>query len=187
MTANLSARLGFLTDAAHLLAKTAPETSAYLMSCRTGLMARNDVPLPEAQRQHLCTSCGHILIPGQQDAIRYETQKALRVKKKRQKTAKDARPPRQEAGGQGPRRIISCGTCGVDTIIKMSAPDPISRKPLKVVAATSVPEQKPATANASSKKRAKSRKAGLVALLQNQATASTTRPSLSLADFMKKD
>jgi hypothetical protein len=46
-----------------------------------------------------------------------------------------------------------------------------------------VEAQKPATANASSKKRAKNRKAGLQALLSGQQRQSN---SLSLADFMMK-
>jgi len=190
MSANLTARLIFLTDAAHLLAKSAPETSSYLMSRRTSLMLENDRRLSDVERQRLCTSCGHILIPGQGegDSVRHETQKYPKGKgKKKPKTDGEARRRRQEAGGRGTLRIFHCGTCGRDTVVPMPAPAPIVRKHSQAAAAPEVPERKPATANASSKKRAKARRDGLAALLRDAAAASTARPGLSLADFMKTD
>ncbi|RCI11764.1 hypothetical protein L249_7148 [Ophiocordyceps polyrhachis-furcata BCC 54312] len=48
----LAAKVDYLTDAAHLLRSSAPETSAHLMRYRSDLMSQAGVPQPQLQRQH---------------------------------------------------------------------------------------------------------------------------------------
>lgn len=190
----LSPTLNFLTDAAHLLAQTAPETSAHLMSQRGALMFHNDLPLSDVQRQHVCGSCGHIMVPGNADLLKLESNKAPRRKRKGKVTA-----GRASAQTTGLRKTLTCGMCGRYTQIALPPAPPIVRraKQAKGSGASSLPaDQPPAaptpapapakpSANASSKKRAKNRKQGLQALLQSQA-ASGPKVGLSLSDFMKK-
>lgn len=182
----------FLTDAAHLLRFTAPETSAHLLSQRAALLYSNDLAPSELERQHACAACGHIMIPGQGTQLKLETLRASRKKTARTKPSKSQTPTRKtQPPAEPPQRSkdFTCGLCARVTRIPLPAPEPVARqkaakaKAKMQKAAESVEVQKPATANASSKKRAKNRKAGLQALLSGQ-----QRPSnpLSLADFMMK-
>ncbi|KAI1403533.1 hypothetical protein F4819DRAFT_219973 [Hypoxylon fuscum] len=182
--------LGFLTDAAHLLSKAAPETSAYLMAQRNTRMFNNNLQQSDVQRQHVCGACGHIMIPGQGSELKLETDKAIR--KRSQQKGKRASTSRKR---------FTCGMCKRYTDISAPPATAISRrhpiKPAKRLGAVPrpntstppLPEPVKASANVSSKKRAKSRKQGLQALLQ-QAQSSTSKPQnglgLSLSDFMKK-
>jgi len=193
-----TAALNFLTDAGHLLATAAPETSAFLMRQRGALMFENDLLQSDIQRQHVCSCCGHIMVPGNGSTLKIENKKGLekrsrpvrRPKKRRQ----DAAPP------SGPTKVLTCGHCGTLTRISLPPPTPISRRKMKKEETTAgsstlaqttsldTPPQQVATANSNSKRRAKSRKAGLQALLDQKHTAQNSRPGLglSLADFMKK-
>ncbi|KAI0010514.1 hypothetical protein F4779DRAFT_616482 [Xylariaceae sp. FL0662B] len=208
---HLPASLGFLTDAAHLLATSAPETSAYLMAQRNSLMFNNDILQSDVQRQHVCGSCGHIMIAGQGEKLNIETNKAFR-KKSRSNIQKPQSAVAAAASSSIStcRKRFTCGMCGRYTDIVVPPPAPISRHRQKQLARLSgaatkhLPANMPsnmtataakssatatATANASSKKRAKSRKQGLQALLQ-QSQSSSSKPQtglgLSLSDFMMK-
>ncbi|KAK3397012.1 hypothetical protein B0T20DRAFT_247247 [Sordaria brevicollis] len=219
----LSRALDHLTDAAHLLATTAPETSAFLMSQRGNLMFENDIPGSDVQRQHVCSCCGHIMIPGQGSTLKFEHQKGVRKRaragQKFTKTPAQTKQQQTRETRKGPIKRITCGHCKKHTEIKFPAPAPISRRSLNLVTqpqqqapkttttTTTGPKpntaptlgslgglsaQKPATpsgtASANSKKRAKSRKAGLQALLDQSNASKSARPGLglSLADFMQK-
>ncbi|KAJ4416396.1 hypothetical protein N0V85_002290 [Neurospora sp. IMI 360204] len=210
----LSATLDFLTDAAHLLATTAPETSAFLMNQRGSLMFENELPQSDVQRQHVCSCCGHIMIPGHGSTLKFEHQKAvrkrLRAGQKFTKTPVQTKQQNQESR-KGPVKRITCGRCKRQTEIKSPAPAPISRRSinLKTQPQQQAPKttttttglkpnaaptlglsaQKPTpSSSANSKKRAKSRKAGLQALLDQSNASKSSRPGLglSLADFMQK-
>ncbi|KAK3293223.1 uncharacterized protein B0H64DRAFT_208311 [Chaetomium fimeti] len=61
----LTTSLNFLYDAGHLLAITAPETSAYLMGRRNDLMLEHELTLSDKHRQHVCSCCGRIMLLGQ--------------------------------------------------------------------------------------------------------------------------
>ncbi len=189
MASHVSAQLRFLTDAAHLLATTAPETSAYLMHRRTELALSHDLPLSDVQRQHVCTSCGHIMMPGRGgDALRFETGRAARQKAKKKATTRKPAPAER-----GITKVAACGSCLRETRIALPAPSPVTRKKKTLLARPATDDQsaevqKP-SANATSKKRAKSRKAGLQALLDQQqeaARSNTSGPGLSLSSFRKK-
>ncbi|KAI2632465.1 hypothetical protein GGS26DRAFT_77610 [Hypomontagnella submonticulosa] len=189
--------LGFLTDAAHLLMKTAPETSAYLMAQRNSLMFHHDLEQSDMQRQHVCGACGHIMVPGQGSELELETSKAVRRKRVEKNSSAAAS---KTALAAGCRKRFTCGMCGRYTDISIPPAPPMSRrrplKPVKSLApnvahpnVSALTEPVKVSANASSKKRAKSRKQGLQALLQ-QAQSSTSKPQsglgLSLSDFMMK-
>ncbi|KAI1826847.1 hypothetical protein F4861DRAFT_17652 [Xylaria intraflava] len=209
----LPATLGFLTDAAHLLISTSPETSAHLISQRNSLMFNNDLDQPDVQRQHACGCCGHIMIAGRGDLLKIGNNKTTRKKKRSSGTRKTATasskvslPPRR-----GCRKILTCGKCGRYTKIHLPPPASIPKRRFKqtsrtttntgatqptsatlsktsglpIGAASSEPAK--TSANASSKKRAKNRKQGLQALLQQSSSSkSQAGLGLSLADFMQK-
>lgn len=201
-----SPTLKFLTDAGHLLAFTAPETSAYILRQRNDLMFEHEIPLPEVQRQHVCTACGKILAFGEGSDLVFKKNKKAVIKKKQQTppAPKVEKAKKQEPRSSGPTKRIECGHCSSTIEIKLPAPAPIIRRTVKPAhkvskttapgAAPSLPKtsgshettssQKPAS-NANSKKRARSRKAGLQALLE-QSKNSRPSPGLSLADFMSK-
>lgn len=193
--------LRFVTEAGHLLATTAPETSAYVMSRRNDLMFEHEIPLSDKERQHVCTSCGHIMLFGQDSDLQFSSRKRPTMKPRSVPGSKGkaTRLPGPQASS-GPTKAITCGHCNRLTEVRLPAPARISRQKVKVVKSTKAPgigvgaslssaAQEPpsqkATSNASSKKRAKSRKAGLQALL-NQSSASRPGLGLSLADFMQK-
>ena len=194
-TPNLTTHLNYLTDSAHLLAKTAPEISAHLSTCRNQLLLANDIPLSDVQKQHVCGACGHIMILGRESMLKVENQRWARSTKKHRRAAnKTMNQQKGESIPLGPEKKVSCGYCGRYTRVNLPAPSPISRKKKKLqtsskapaVPSHAAPPQKQ-SANASSKKRAKNRKAGLQAMLeQSQANKNSARKGLglSLADFM---
>ncbi|KAI0853918.1 hypothetical protein F5Y00DRAFT_62595 [Daldinia vernicosa] len=182
--------LVFLTDAAHLLMKTAPETSAYLMTRRNSLILHNDLEQSDSQRQHVCGACGHIMIPGQGSELKMETKMNPQRKKLKRKNNSSKVITGKSAPTAERRKKFTCGMCGRYTDIVLPPVAPISRRrPLKSAPALIPSEPSKVSASASSKKRAKSRKQGLQALLQ-QAQSSASKPQtglgLSLSDFMSK-
>ncbi|KAL1843646.1 hypothetical protein VTJ49DRAFT_628 [Mycothermus thermophilus] len=197
---DLKATLSFLTDAAHLLAATSPETSAYLMHQRNDLMFAHEMPLSDKQRQQVCTSCGNILLLGTDSQMEIRSEKRPRNNKR--PGAATVKPR------MGPTKIITCSHCSRVTNVQLPTPPPVSRPKVKknkvaekmpgragLAAATAPPlskitetestQPKPTSSSASSKKRAKSRKAGLQALL-SQSSSSRPGLGLSLADFLDK-
>ncbi|KAI0602356.1 hypothetical protein F4775DRAFT_237381 [Biscogniauxia sp. FL1348] len=219
-TDTLPSSLHFLTDAAHLLATTAPETSAHLMSQRNSLMFENQLHQSDVQRQHVCGCCGHIMIMGQGDVLKLETGRALRKKRKLAKGSVKRDVSTSTSSRHGCRKVITCGMCSRYTKINLPPATPVSRgrpkkqqqkqasQPMVTVVdtpsslssiiqshanspASSAPEapltNAKTSANANSKKRAKSRKQGLQALLQQSASSKPQLGfGLSMADFMKK-
>lgn len=195
-TSSLGNDLNYLSDAAHLLAEAAPETSAFMMSCRSGLMSAHDLRQSDVQKQHVCGACGHIMIPGHGSTLKIESDRALRNKKRRKSGGDKTKPQpaKDQVTRSGPCKVFSCGHCQRETKISLPPPAPILRKKTydrsttRPSALRGTEAQRP-TANASSKKRAKSRKAGLQALIdQNQVNRNSAKSGLglSLADFMKK-
>lgn len=218
---DLSPQVQFLNDAAHLLSHSSPETSAFLMRRRNELLVENDIPISDTQRQHVCSACGHIMIPGfhQEDTLKIQTEKhnevLQRSKKRSSKTSSRASqqqknsstptavppPPAARAMPAGVSKVITCSSCSRKTRLKLEGPKRISRvrranleskalvdgRKLQQCPAEPV-KPPPSSANASSKKRAKNRKAGLQALLDQKKSSgpSSSGFGLSLSDFMKK-
>ncbi|KAF4950843.1 hypothetical protein FGADI_7883 [Fusarium gaditjirri] len=181
----LPGTIEFLTDAAHLLWATAPETSAHLMSQRGHLLQQYGVKLSDVQRQHVCGGCGRIMIPGQEATLNLDARKSLQRKAKSKKSSGNS-TPKAAQDLQGPCKILHCHSCQRDTKIPMPPPGPAVRRKTaqsRVKKVSAPVEQPKQTSNASSKKRAKNRKAGLQALLSGQ-KQQTANP-LSLSHFMK--
>ncbi|KAL1883896.1 hypothetical protein Daus18300_000003 [Diaporthe australafricana] len=212
VSSELGPQLQYLTDAAHLLAASSPETSSFLMSRRTSLLVDHDVPVTEHQRQHVCSCCGHIMVPGQASTelrlgvdrvLKSRTRAGTRTREQAQaQGAPAATPPSSQKPGIS--KVFTCGKCNRYTNLQLPAPRPLlkgrARAKSKSVGQQKLPQEnrqavaaatEPAkmSANASSKKRAKNRKAGLQALL-DQRSGQNSSPSsglgLSLSDFMKK-
>lgn len=170
----------FLADAAHLLRDAVPETSAYLMSECADHLSRQGSSISDIYRQHVCTACGHLMIPGDATKLKLEARRMSRKKSPSRIRGAITLPI-------GPCKTLTCGHCKSITRIHLPAPEKVSRsrtakKTVDPDPGTQPDKPKPVTANASSKKRAKNRKAGLQALLSSQ-----QKPSggLSLASFMK--
>ncbi|KAF7542653.1 hypothetical protein G7Z17_g11394 [Cylindrodendrum hubeiense] len=178
----------YLTNAAYLLRMTAPETSAYLMSHRNQLLDEHGVPQSETQLQRACGGCGIIPITNWGTMMKPETRKTSRRKTKGP-TSRSTASVRSTGLTKASKttsktRILHCANCQRDTKITLPSPGPAIR--LKAKAPTKIkkpaaPDAPKPTANSSSKKRAKNRKAGLQALLSGQQAANP----LSLVHFMK--
>ncbi|TAQ85992.1 hypothetical protein B7494_g5680 [Chlorociboria aeruginascens] len=82
----LSARLRFLNDAAHLLATTAPATSRHLMSRCNSLLFENNIEPAESEKLKACGACGTIMIVGVAATFKVETQKPRSRKRNRDDT-----------------------------------------------------------------------------------------------------
>ncbi|KAK0704717.1 hypothetical protein B0H67DRAFT_357614 [Lasiosphaeris hirsuta] len=195
---DLSPTLKFLTDAGHLLATTSPQISAFCMRQRDKLAFEHKLPQPEPQREHVCGRCGHIMIPGQGSTLSFKPKTSLvgRPRSVAHQKLKGGLDKEQH----GPTKVLTCGHCGRVTELKLPTPARISRRDTRPVKSlvkaiapgkiessqTSSREPQKTNANASSKKRAKSRKAGLQALLEQSNASKGSRSGLSLADFIAK-
>jgi RNase P subunit RPR2 len=190
--AEITPTLEYLTDAAHLLQTTAPGTSAHLMSQRGELMWQRDISLSEVQRQHVCGACGNIMIPGNTSALRLDARRARYTSKK---SKANLQKP-EKRGVKDLTKVIQCKRCDRKTKTNID-PVPRSKATNKPTLRAATHQAEPsadspppkatsasAQSNASSKKRAKNRKAGLQALLSGQQQQKSK--SLSLADFMQK-
>lgn len=183
----LPGTIEFLTDAAHLLRTTAPETSAHLMSHRGQLLQQYGIAISDIQQQHTCGGCGLIMIPGQEATLKIDARRSTQKKTKGAKAGAGS-TPKHTPSTERPCKTFHCDNCERDTKIPLPAPGPaVRRKKVaqsKVKKVSSAPVEQPKqTTNANSKKRAKSRKVGLQALLSGQ-KQQTTNP-LSLSHFMK--
>lgn len=203
--------LDYLTDAAHLLRSTAPETSAHLMSHRGNLMFSQGMAPTDIHRQLVCGACGHIMIPGSESAVRLEARMSLRRRREGRPRARSAPNIKKSSSAKDLRKSIVCGRCSRSTKVTLEAPPPPAsrgraagrEKPSSSTmenskrgkGQTAAPpmamndlgddtSSSKTSNNASSKKRAKNRKASLQALLAGQ--QQEKRSPLSLADLMKR-
>jgi RNase P subunit RPR2 len=184
----LSARLRYLNDSAHLLATTASSTSRHLRSQCNALMSENELAPSDAYRRDACGACGTIVILGWDGTLQTEPQPS-----RRRKARTDGRALRQTKA-----LIYKCQTCGRKTRFPLSNPIQATRhKPKSSNSspmATSLPLTKPTPgfsvpeAKSDRKKRAKARKRGsLEALLAaKKAGPEVSGFGLDLMDFMNK-
>ncbi|KAL8931001.1 MAG: hypothetical protein Q9208_000102 [Pyrenodesmia sp. 3 TL-2023] len=191
-------RLQFLDGSARLLNELAPATSAYLMHERNVVAEQHEKALTKAQLKDICKACGTILIP---DVTSKEEFSNPAAKRKRKKSKVVESEPLEK------RLQIKCLACHRVTVTPMAAPQLHgSAKPASLTGVTSQSHdalirnelesdtaktltEKPASANASSRKRAKARKhGGLQALLEkSKGTESQSGGlGLDLMDFMKR-
>jgi ribonuclease MRP protein subunit SNM1 len=199
----ISARLKYLNDSAHLMVTSAPATSAYLLSRCNRLMFDNDLDQTDAHKRHVCGACGNIMILGWTGKRQLET---LSARKRRGNATSTMRRPSSE---EAKSVVYACELCNrktrqsINTTIPRSLGNQgiinrprVSRTdtPLKALSSdTHIASRTPssASANASSRKRAKIRKqGGLQALLakskETNTRASTGDFGLDLLDLMKK-
>ncbi|KAF7917224.1 uncharacterized protein EAE98_010329 [Botrytis deweyae] len=190
----LAARLRYLNESAHFLAKWAPTTSKYLVSQCNSLMFDHEIEQPDLSKRGSCSACGTIMILGSEGKLEVKSQS---FKKK---------PIRKRAKGASrveKAMIYTCGSCTKVTRHRLDSAPVASRSKNGAVqhGAVSKPSHLPAqnlttanttstpSTNASSKKRAKNRKlGGLGALLAKQKASQTSSSGfgLDLMDLMKK-
>ena len=196
---DLSARLHYLDDSAHLLAKTAPATSKYLMSKCNSLMFDNNIEQPESHKWKACGACGTIMILGWDGMVELQSQRSRRGKN----------ASVRKATHLARAMVYKCKSCGRKTRINISSSAPKQKSSslshaehsssitqtsnTSLLSGISTPPQHTsnpsATTTSASKKRSKAKKqSGLEALLVRQ-RATDFRGSgfgLDLLDFMKK-
>ncbi|KAI9744901.1 MAG: hypothetical protein M1818_001826 [Claussenomyces sp. TS43310] len=198
----LSARLKYLNESAHLLAMTSRNTSAYLMSQCNSLLFDSELEQPASHQRRVCGACGNIMILGHTATMVLQPAGArgpTRVQKQRKAEIKNKDCTRSI--------IYRCAACARETRQSIDTPKPRAVRPRKNAALAlgshaalakseldprgQIESPGPSSANANSKKRAKSRKqGGLQALLAKNREAAARRPSrgfgLDLMDLMKK-
>jgi RNase P subunit RPR2 len=184
----LSARLRFLNDSAHLLVTAAPSTSRHLRSRCDALMSENELAPSETYKRDACGACGTIAILGWEGAIHTESQSS-----QQKKIRLNGQPAKQTK-----TMIYQCKTCGRKTRLPLGTPSsatrrkPISSEPRLLPTShsltTSTPSSSVSEIKSNSKKRAKARKrGGLEALLAARKPDSAASGfGLDLMDFMKK-
>ena len=192
-SSDLTARLRFLNDSAHLLATASPATSKFLMSKCNALMFDNGIEQSESHKRKACGTCGTIMILGWDGKLEIESQRALRGKSTPRGTTRD----------RARAMVYKCESCGRQTRLNITPPAP-KTKALSLsnknhsssITQGSSPTLPPPKSNISSaasstsKKRSKARKqAGLEAVLAKQRAIDSRGSSgfgLDLLDFMKK-
>jgi ribonuclease MRP protein subunit SNM1 len=199
----ISARLKYINDSAHLLAISAPGTSAYLMSRCNGLMFDNELEQSDAHKQHVCGACGNIMILGWTGTRQIESLKV-------QKGRRNARAMMQNTSSAQVKTVVcTCERCGRRTRRSINTNIPRSLTTLNTTynpraSQTATPFKGPllethsaprtpssTSANASSRRRAKIRKHGGLQALLEKNKETDTRVSgggfgLDLFDLMKK-
>ncbi|PMD35334.1 hypothetical protein L207DRAFT_436121 [Hyaloscypha variabilis F] len=161
----LSARLRFLNDSAHLLVTAAPSTSRHLRSRCNALMSENELAPSETNKRDACGGCGTIAILGWEGTMHTESQSS-----QQKKIRLNGQPAKQTK-----TMVYQCKTCGRKTRLPLGTPSSATRR-------------KPISSEPRFKKRAKARKrGGLEALLAARKPDSAASGfGLDLMDFMKK-
>lgn len=188
----LSARLKYLDEAAHLLAPTASETSKHIMLKYNSLLFDATDPHKPIKNGKACGGCGTIMILG------WEATMEPSNHRRRKKGKSDGNAPRSKSIS------FKCQSCHrttrhpILTIQQRHKPTSkssnLSNFSTTVSSSTLQSKTHPSaadtpSASSNSKKRAKSRKqGGLQALLAKQKTSqeASSRFGLNLQDFMAK-
>ncbi|CAK7239072.1 MAG: hypothetical protein STHCBS139747_000494 [Sporothrix thermara] len=225
MAAATSAQLRFLTDAAHLMRQADPETSAHLMSRRIDLASTAQaaavaagnapavaLPQTDVQRQHVCTSCGLILIPGSdgttltiqpgRPAPKSKKARKLEAERKRKRDEADskatadaanskdpAKPPHATVPHAGITKVFTCGLCSRETRIALPPPLPLPKqRKLKAATGAKVEDEKlvPASSGAASGRAAAATSSSTPATAPRPLAASTATAKSSNNASSKK-
>lgn len=185
--------MGFLSNAADLLRRHSPSTSAHLLASHTQILHEDSKPLNVRQQRHHCGACGSI----RQSQVAQLTQVKPRGKSRATKSESSAGAkvykclrchrrtvlPRKKTSSKLPSRTpTATASPAPSTTLSntTSAKPPPQENPSS---SALEPQPSKAAENANSKKRAKARKqGGLQALL---ASKQRTQPSLDLFDFLQ--
>lgn len=195
----LNARIKFLDYSARRFQDTAPSTSAYLMHQRNTVADEHGKALNKAQLKDICKACGSMLLPDVTCKTGVVDLSAARRKKRKLDAPESESPAKQNR--------LECLLCHRVTVTPLQLPqkpglwqsakltglakqphNPVSGNEL-ALDVTSMKTEKPASTNASSKKRAKARKQGGLQALLERSKGMESRSSalgLDLMDFMKK-
>ncbi|TGO15808.1 hypothetical protein BTUL_0035g00110 [Botrytis tulipae] len=190
----LAARLRYLNESAHFLAKSAPTTSKYLVSQCNSLMFDHEIEQPDLSKRGSCSACGSIMMLGSEGKLEVKSQ-SLKQKpiRKRAKGASSVEKAMIYTCGScnkmarhrlGPAPVASRSKHGAVQHGAVSNPNPLPAQNLTTANTIGTP-----STNASSKKRAKHRKlGGLGALLAKQKASQTGSSGfgLDLMDLMEK-
>lgn len=186
----LSARLQFLKEAAHLLVLPAPETSRHLMLKHNSLLSDHNHGPFEGQ-QSSCSACGTIMVVGWEG--RLEIESVGRKSKKGKKGDKEGKGKMMAKPQPKPSKtmVYTCDTCKRVSRFPMDLPTKPARHNLssRQPQPSEIPTEKPSATPSNVKKRSKSKKGGLAAILAKQKESganSTGGFGLNLMDFMKK-
>ena len=197
----VKARLKFLAASAQLYSSTAPATSAHLMLECKAVATANNIVLKESESKQACSACGTILVPGW--SLRTTIVDSRRSKKFRSKSGKEDHSFPREAQKLVLSECLVCHRLKRTPLMCSSRHNdggranfeshPASSTSAQTVAETGVTNPKTqgierASANLSSKRRAKSRKSdSLQALLEKSRAieATSSGVGLDLMDMMK--
>lgn len=187
---SLEARIRFLNDSARLFQTLAPSTSAHLMLERNNIVRENEKASSRLQLKDVCKACGTILIPDMTSKIEII---GPHVPKKRNASMTSASVNAEKTECLVCRRVVRTRRPNANKAIKPLSSLGLSRGPasnvdIQIRYAKTVIE-KPASVNASSKKRARARKqGGLQALLERskEKDVNSSSSGLDLMDFMKQ-
>jgi RNase P subunit RPR2 len=204
-------RLRYLDGAAHLLSVASPAVSAQLLFQYNKIASENELDSSDARKRSVCGACGNIMVPGWTCHVRSQSTGSKRVSKKSLRKRRSSGRPRTTAPGSVPgaggsemkglEMVYECRVCGRATR-QTSPKKPPSRRPARNTAPMTSPSTpakhlgvdamespRPASTNASSKRRAKARKqGGLQALLakRKEGVEQTGDFGLDLMDLMKQ-
>lgn len=184
-SSELSARLRYLNDSAHLLAASSPTTSRYLMSRHNALVYDSKIDQSEAQKKKACGACGTIMVLGWEATLETESRGRKGKARKAMESTKERRA-----------MVYTCGTCSKKTRFPTDISKPIRRSKAALhstsVSASPAPvtQSQPGVADTSSKKtpKRKSRNKGVLdaILARSQAQSTSSGFGLDLSDFVKK-
>ncbi|KAK2628001.1 hypothetical protein QTJ16_002647 [Diplocarpon rosae] len=180
----ISARLTFLGDSAHMLAATAPATARYMMSTHNAIMFETNIEPTESQMMRACGACGNIMILG------WDATLELRMKGKGKQGV--------EADKQIKTMVYNCGTCSRKTRISTGTSKPPARHGKTISESLSSPRSisnrtasQPITTATTSKRRNRQKNKGALAAIlaknEKSQASSSSGFGLDLLDFMKKD
>ncbi|EEP79801.1 predicted protein [Uncinocarpus reesii 1704] len=177
------AQLNFLKRSAEILSSGSPSTSAHLLTVHNQLLHEQSKPISHAQQREFCPSCGTIRsLP-----LTCTVSSQSRVRKPTRRGRTSPSPSKKSAV------VYNCLQCHQQTIHPFEKSEQHQRKkdklsvnsppaprqnnpspPTTTVASPGTVKAKSNSENASSKKRAKARKQGLLAALQASKPPTTT-------------
>lgn len=187
-------QLSFLKDSAHSLHSLSPSTAAYLLSAHNQILHSQLKPLHQRQQDTFCGACGNLRSAEWTETIHIKKDTGSRVSKK-------------APGAGATTTIYKCLRCH-RRLVKLVRKETVrTNLPQTTTDTRSTPDIQPSastqsaaspalgqsgsevasktTDNASSKKRAKTRKGGLQALLASKQQNQSNQPSLDLFDFLQ--
>lgn len=191
-----SSQLRFLEDAANLLGRSSPSTTAHLLMAHTHILHDEFKSLNSHQTKHHCAGCGSLRTRKLSKHVGVKPKKISKASNRDCATVykcgscnQRAVVPRKKSGSRVPSKASSRVTTNKaiasalpeSSSTASSTPVISSQQDPAAVPAVVAPEK--SADNSNSKKRAKARKqGGLQALL---ASKKSSQPSLDLLDFLQ--